>query len=98
MKLSFVHADPAERAGTSLQGEYLTTYDDIVNTFGEPTQKGDGEKTTVEWVIKFNDGTVATIYDWKYGYTPKDFTEWNVGGKSQKAYVNVGFALMMEEV
>ena len=65
MKLSFVHADPSERAGTSLQGEYLTTYDDIVNTFGEPTQQGDVVKTTVEWIIKFENGSVATIYDWK---------------------------------
>jgi len=97
MKLSFTHADPAERAGTSFQGEYLTTYQDIVNTFGEPTCKGDGEKTTVEWIIKFENGSVATIYDWKYGYTPKDFAEWNIGGKDKQDYYNVLFQLMRAE-
>lgn len=97
MKLSFTHADPAEKAGTSYQGTYMTTYDDLVRVFGEPTCKGDGDKTTVEWIIKFDDGTIATIYDWKYGHTPKDFTEWNIGGKNRKAYVNVGFVLVMEE-
>ena len=98
MNLSFTHGDGSETNGFSYQGTHMTTYDDLVKTFGQPTRQGDGEKTTVEWVIKFNDGPVATIYDWKYGYTPKDFTEWNVGGKSKKAYVNVGFALMKEEV
>jgi len=98
MKLSFTHGDGSETNGFSYQGTHRTTYDDLVKTFGEPTRQGDGEKTTVEWVIKFNDGTVATIYDWKYGYTPKDFAEWNVGGKSHKAYVNVGFALMQEQL
>ena len=97
MKLSFTHGDGSETNGFSYQGEYLTTYDDIVNTFGEPTQQGDGVKTTVEWIIKFENGSVATIYDWKYGHTPKDFTEWNIGGKCKQDYYNVIFQLMRGE-
>jgi hypothetical protein len=97
MNLSFTHGDGSETNGFSYQGTHMTTYDDLVKAFGQPTQKGDGEKTTVEWVIKFNDGTVATIYDWKYGHTPKDFTEWNIGGKCKQDYYNVIFQLMRGE-
>ena len=59
--------------GTSLKGylDYGITYDDLVDTFGDPTflpeDSGDG-KVNYEWVIDFDfEGSINTfrIYDWK---------------------------------
>jgi hypothetical protein len=74
--------------GTSLQGHITTTYAELVEKFGEPNCFG-GDKTTVEWALEFGDGTVATIYDWKYGETPMHKTEWNIGGKNIDAVFRV---------
>ena len=57
----------------SLKGylDYGITYDDLVDTFGDPTflpeDSGDG-KVNYEWVIDFDfEGSINTfrIYDWK---------------------------------
>jgi hypothetical protein len=84
--------------GTSLKGHIVTTYAELVEKFGEPNKGGD--KTTVVWALDFEDGTIATIYDWKYGETPMHKTEWNIGGKSQEAVYRVYevMGLMEEEV
>jgi hypothetical protein len=74
--------------GTSLQGHITTTYAELVEKFGEPNCFG-GDKITVEWALEFGDGTVATIYDWKYGETPMHKTEWNIGGKNIDAVFRV---------
>ena len=84
-------------SGTSLQGYIVVSYDTLVELFGEPTE-GDGYKTDAEWTIKWEDGTVTTIYNWKNGknYNSEEydgdggtFTEeivdWNVGGKGSKS-------------
>ena len=73
----------ADVNGTSLQGYVYTTYDKIVEVFGNPTSSGD--KTTCEWDITFDDGTVATIYDWKECQTPKGYYDWHIGGRSKWA-------------
>ena len=70
--------------GTCLQGYIETTYDELVNVFGEPT-KLEGDKVTVEWIIRFSDGTVASIYDWKLSETPMEYYPWHIGGMSQLA-------------
>ena len=75
--------------GTCLQGYINAHYYDLLETFGEPTES-DGYKVDAEWRIEFEDGTVATIYNWKNGPnycgadgTPVEYiTEWNVGGKN----------------
>jgi len=87
--------------GTSLQGEIVATFDDIVEVFGKP-HGGDGCKTDVEWELLFEDGTVATIYNWKNGYaylgtskgTPcEKITTWNVGGRTAAARAAVASTL-----
>ncbi len=65
--------------GTSLQGYVRTTYAQLVALFGEGV--GAGDKTTAEWILEFDDGTVATIYDWKELETPMGPYNWHVGGK-----------------
>ena len=68
---------------TSLQGYMEAYYHQLVEVFGEPEDGGD--KTTVEWCLSFEDGTVATIYDWKEYETPMGRYQWHIGGRSQKA-------------
>ena len=76
--------------GTHLQMEALTTYHDLIDLFGKPTD-GDGYKVDAEWHIRFNDGHVATIYNWKdgknyngpCGLDVEDITEWHIGGKEE---------------
>jgi hypothetical protein len=55
--------------GTSLMGycDANTTYAELVACFGEPETDIDGEKVDAEWCIKFEDGTIATIYNYKNG-------------------------------
>jgi hypothetical protein len=73
----------ADANGTSLQGYIRAYYHQLVAVFGLPLVGGD--KTTVEWCLEFEDGTVATIYDWKEYETPMGLHRWHIGGKSQEA-------------
>ena len=73
----------ADANGTSLQGYMRATYDQLVARFGQPD--GGGDKTTVEWCLEFEDGTIATIYDWKEYETPMYAYDWHIGGLSKMA-------------
>jgi hypothetical protein len=72
---------------TCLQGYVKVSYADLVKKFGEPID-GDGYKVDAEWVIKFKNGEVATIYNYKdgknyngeSGMSKENITEWHVGG------------------
>lgn len=77
---------------TCLQGHITTDYATLVATFGESL--GAGDKTTQEWILIGEDGTVATIYDWKYGTTPMHKCTWNIGGRDHRAVELVQDALM----
>jgi hypothetical protein len=74
----------ANANGTSLKGCITENYDTLVEVFGEPCRRG-GDKTTVEWLLRFQDGTIATIYDWKTSATPLASYDWHVGGRSTRA-------------
>jgi hypothetical protein len=86
-----------ETSGTWLQGSVLTTRAKLTNAFGEPTQYENDGKVTIEWGIKFEDGTIATIYDWKryeLGTPAEDeMITYNIGGYDPKAVTNVINAL-----
>lgn len=67
--------------GTHLQGRAITDFFTIRNTFGEPMRYDGMDKVQVEWAIQFDDGQVATIYDWKEYTTPAEMvTDWHIGG------------------
>ena len=85
--MKFTQGTWQEANGTSLQGYITATYADLVERFGEPECGGD--KTTVEWMLKFADGTVATIYDWKLDETPTYMYNWHIGGKNNTAVTRV---------
>lgn len=72
---------------TSFIGNIDLTYNQIKNSLGEPL-RGD-DKTTVEWIVVFENNIVATIYDWKERvspeYNPDVIYNWHIGGHSGKA-------------
>jgi hypothetical protein len=78
--------------GTSLQGYMQANFHDLVEIFGEP-EDGDGYKTDAEWHVKFEDGTIATIYNYKDGRNYcgmsgiglDEITDWHIGGFERKA-------------
>ena len=91
MKFVTHNEEAIDICGTSLKG-YLrdVSYHRLVVLFGRPNES-DGEKSDAEWDIRFEDGTVCTIYNWKNGknYCGKDglalrdITEWHVGAKKE---------------
>ena len=95
--MNFVNSDSIDVNGTSLQiaewtslqGYVVTTFAKLVKAFGAPTYgpdeaSGDG-KVSCEWCLTFEDGTVATIYDYKEDSTPMDEYSWHIGGTSIEA-------------
>jgi hypothetical protein len=81
--------------GTCLQGYVGTTYAELKKAFGKPTYgpNVEGDKTTCEWVILFNDTTPVCIYDWKVDETDFGYKDWNIGGNSKLAIAYVKEAI-----
>lgn len=84
----------ADISGTYLQGYVYCSYAQLVKVFGEPcSNAGDGYKIDVAWHLTFEDGTVATIYNYKTGknYLGSDgeavenIKDWHIGGFKEKA-------------
>lgn len=94
--MKFTNTPDVQTNGTYLQGTVNTHYCTLVEVFGEPTfgtpTYGNDDKVTVEWVLEFQDGTVATIYDWKCRQTPGQYS-WHVGGFNSDAVRRVEEAL-----
>ena len=91
LETSFVACDTIDTIGTSYQGVINTTYDEIVEKFGEPTNTDASpyEKVNAQWSLQFDvptedgedyDYVTATIYNWKMGYIPTEKYEWHIGG------------------
>lgn len=95
MPKSFKRA--VEYAGTSLVGHIEIGYRDLVRIFGEPHDSGDGYKTDAHWALRFDDGTIATIYNYKdgknycgeAGMPVEKITDWHVDGKGEGALESV---------
>ena len=85
------HARTRQVNGTCLKGYVKTTFNKLVATFGLPCLNEGAsqyEKVTIEWCLRFDDGTIVTIYDWKcFGWQPLGDTmyEWHIGGYSSAA-------------
>jgi len=81
--------------GSCLQGYVTATRSSLIETFGMPTYTDDSEseKITTDWLIKFEDGTIANIYDWKrYEEGPpalNEVYEWHIGGYTKDAVSRV---------
>ena len=82
--------------GTSFRGDIRLDYYDILSRLGKP-RDGDEYKIDVAWEIEFDDGTVATLYNWKNGRNycgedglkPCQIDEWNIGGFKSDAVEKV---------
>ena len=70
------------------QGGVESSYTDLLLAFGLPGE-ADGYKIDAEWELLFDDGTIATLYNWKNGKNyndngegdeTEDITDWNIGG------------------
>lgn len=91
-----VNTNDIDANGTCLQGGIDISYAELVKKLGEPTN-GDGYKVDAEWEIKFGDGTVATIYNYKDGknYNGKEgldveeIRDWHIGGNKKDAVEKV---------
>jgi hypothetical protein len=81
---------------TCLQGYIKITYDQLVEAFGHPLGPCGYGKISAEWIIRFSDAEVATIYDYKMGKTPKDEYEWHIGGLSKKVVARIANMLGVE--
>ena len=67
-----------DAVGTGKVGELSSSWsaEELTDVFGPPEdtrERSDG-KTTMEWRLRFDDGSVATIYDW-HGF------HWSIGGR-----------------
>lgn len=84
-------------AGTWLQGYVTTTLEKLIETFGEPQRYSGENKVTVNWSMYFEDGTIATIYDWKRyekgSPALKEVMQFNIGGIRQESVSLVATAL-----
>lgn len=86
--------------GSCLQGEVTATYAELCDLFGSH-HDGDGYKVDAEWYVQFDDGTIATIYNWKNGKNYEgenglpleQIDSWHIGGNSKQAETNVQIAL-----
>lgn len=92
----FLVSDTVSVDGTSLHGYLDTTFDSLVKVFGPPNfdDISSDDKVKIEWDIKFNDGTVATIYDYKnYEMSNDEVKEknkdWHIGGHSDDSLKEV---------
>ena len=71
--------------GTCRKGYIDANYNQLVKLMGKPIINS-CEKVSLEWVIEFEDGEVATVYNWKHhrfnykGELGIDTKVWNVGG------------------
>jgi len=70
--------------GTHLIDTIDLPYSEILEAFGKPLT-GDFDKVQAEWTIQFNDGEVATIYDWKEDKPYWSVTDWHIGGHNHIA-------------
>ena len=86
--------------GTGFLAAINTKYSILKKLFGEP-MVGDEFKIDAEWIVEFEDGTIATIYNWKDGknYNGRSgiattrITDWHIGGYDLKSVELVTFLL-----
>ncbi len=109
MNYAVIDYDSDKVVGTCLQGYIEASYERLHYLFGEPIGQPDPYKVSTEWIIQFDDGVVATIYDYKEtnvydpcGPTVDEFRarpsyDWHIGGKSKDIVDRVRDILTQEE-
>ena len=97
--LDFENSEAVNINMTSLQGKINTTYEKLVEVFGEPTMTDASpyEKVNAQWAMEFKvpftddtgiedfETVTATVYNWKDGYIPTEVYDWHIGGFDNEA-------------
>jgi hypothetical protein len=96
---SFINSENVQAYGTSLVDKIEVTFAELTKVFGKRTFGASGDnKCAAQWHLLFEDGTVATIYDYKEciaycgrkrGKKVGDITDWHIGGNSERAAILV---------
>lgn len=81
------HNDNIDWQGGSLQGAIDEDYRKLKKVFGKP-HTSDEYKVDAEWDVLFEDGTYATIYNYKtgknyngkHGLPKTKIRDWHIGG------------------
>ena len=98
--LGYVNDATANVNGTHLVGEITTTYDKLVEVFGDPTYTDADpyEKVNCEWTIDAKVISVDaddeddyfykpfTVYCWKEGRIPTEEYSWHIGGNDYESF------------
>lgn len=92
-----VNSETDHITGTSLQGYIDISYDELCEKLGESSEYYDDYKSDAEWIVSWEDGTIATIYNYKdgrnylgaEGLDLEDIRDWHIGGSSHKAVEKV---------
>ena len=88
-----------------LQGHITCPFSLLITLFGQP-EAGDGETSDAQWSIEFDDGVIATLYNWKNGISyggrlapqVEQITKWNIGGFDIAAVDHVKNILISQEI
>jgi len=91
-KLVKINSDDISCSGTCFVGTLIAPYQSIADKLGAPGDSFDNYKTDGEWVLEFENGIVATIYNWKNGKNYcgdeglelEDIEEWHIGGRTHQ--------------
>lgn len=97
---------PVSVESTWKQGSIRCDYYTLVDAFGKPMAEGfDDHKSDAEWRIRWEDGMVAAIYNWKNGWNylgpaggiPTTLIgEWSVGGSDPAVVERVKSVLKLD--
>lgn len=86
------------KIGSGFLGHLNVNYSELEKELGSPSLGASpDDKTLCEWVIKFSDGIIATIYNYKdginydseNGLTKENISHWHVGGFTYEAMERV---------
>ena len=90
---------------SNFKGQITCPFSLLITLFGQP-EAGDGETSDAQWSIEFDDGVIATLYNWKNGISyggrlapqVEQITKWNIGGFDIAAVDHVKNILISQEI
>jgi hypothetical protein len=82
--MNFQRGSYVDAMGSSLQGYLEATAHEVTAILGpQDPEAFDPDKTRNEWTLMFDDGHVATVYDYYHSPRHPDETfRWHVGGRT----------------
>jgi len=78
-------ATPADTEDCIFQGYVYSSMKQLTELFGEPTLYPKTSRVKSEWCVKFDDGNLATVYDYEEAFLPTGPYEYHIAGSTPKA-------------